>query len=62
MVELLITALGQHGDGIAEDRERRIFVPFALPGERVEAEISGDRGTLTAVLSPSPDRAEPPCP
>lgn len=62
MVELLITALGQHGDGIAEVGERRVFVPFALPGERVEAEVSGDRGTLTAVLAPSPDRVEPPCP
>jgi 23S rRNA (uracil1939-C5)-methyltransferase len=37
-------------------------VPFTLPGERVEAEIDGSRGALTAVLAPSPDRVEPFCP
>ena len=54
-----ITALGQQGDGIAEVDGERVFVPFTLPGERVEIERDGARGTLLQVLEPSPDRAEP---
>lgn len=62
MTEILITALGQHGDGIGDSAGTKVFVPFTLPGERVDAEIDGERGTLVEVLSPSPDRIEPFCP
>lgn len=48
------------GDG------RPLYVPGALPGERVAALVEGRRGEglvgrLVAVLSPSPDRVRPPC-
>jgi 23S rRNA (uracil1939-C5)-methyltransferase len=33
-----------------------------LPGERVLAEVSGERGRLLEVLEPSPERVKPPCP
>lgn len=59
MTRLRITALGHRGDGIAEDDGRRVFVPFALPGEAVEAEIDGERGALVSVIEPSPQRVEP---
>ena len=59
MTTLTISALGHRGDGIAEHEGRRVFAPFALPGETVEADIDGDRATLTAVLEPSPDRVAP---
>jgi 23S rRNA (uracil1939-C5)-methyltransferase len=62
VTSLTITALGQRGDGVAEHEGRPVFVPFALPGERVEAEIAGGRGALSAVLKPSPNRIEPFCP
>jgi 23S rRNA (uracil1939-C5)-methyltransferase len=39
-----------------------VFVPFTLPGERVLADLQGERGALAAVLEPSPERVEPPCP
>lgn len=57
----VITTLGQRGEGIAEVEGRRIYVPFALPGEEVEVTVEGDRGTLGSVLAPSPARAEPLC-
>jgi 23S rRNA (uracil1939-C5)-methyltransferase len=46
---------------------KAIFVPFTLPGERVEANLSRDQrsfGTaeLVAVLDPSGDRTAAPCP
>jgi 23S rRNA (uracil1939-C5)-methyltransferase len=60
MSTLRITGLGAGGDGIAEDGT---FVPFALPGEVVEAEPSGKgRARPLRWLAESADRATPPCP
>ncbi|PPQ28103.1 RNA methyltransferase [Rhodoblastus sphagnicola] len=39
-----------------------VFVPFALPGEEVLAEVDGERGLLIEVLKPSPNRVAAPCP
>ncbi|MGH6883922.1 MAG: class I SAM-dependent RNA methyltransferase, partial [Hypericibacter sp.] len=39
-----------------------VFVPYALPGEMVSAEVQGERGRLIALQEPSPDRIEPFCP
>jgi 23S rRNA (uracil1939-C5)-methyltransferase len=57
-----IVKLGGQGDGIAETAEGQVFVPFTLPGDRITAAVDKGRGTLMAVLTPSADRAEPPCP
>jgi 23S rRNA (uracil1939-C5)-methyltransferase len=59
-MELDIAAVGAQGDGLAAGRP--IFVPLTLPGERVAAQVSGDRAEMTAILRASPDRVEPPCP
>ncbi len=58
MTELTIERLGQRGEGIAEGP---VYVPYALPGERVEAEVKADRGVLKKILKPSPDRIDPIC-
>ncbi|HEV2796724.1 MAG TPA: methyltransferase [Nocardioides sp.] len=54
---------------LPEPESRVVFTRHALPGERVVVEITegtdGDRfwrGDAVAVLQPSPDRVEPPCP
>lgn len=57
-----ITALGHKGEGIAEIDGRKVFVPLALPGETVEIDVDGDRGTLVAVVTPAANRIEPFCP
>lgn len=62
MTEITIDALGQQGDGIAEMEGGRVFVPFTLPGERVEIAREGERGTLLRVIVPSPDRVVPESP
>lgn len=59
MTEITIASLGQHGDGVAEIAGERVFVPFALPGERVEIAREGERGTLLRIIEPSAERAEP---
>ena len=58
-LELKIERLGHRGDGIAPGP---VFVPYALPGETVLAEVNGERGRLIALQEPSPDRIEAFCP
>jgi 23S rRNA (uracil1939-C5)-methyltransferase len=65
--ELEIVDLSHDGRGVAVDGEKRVFVHGALPGERVEARITGrrrhyDEGETLGVLDRSPDRVEPQCP
>lgn len=53
-------AMGRLPDG------RAVFVPYALPGERVRVRLTGGkkgfaRASLVEVLSPSPDRIPPCC-
>jgi 23S rRNA (uracil1939-C5)-methyltransferase len=66
VVEILtIDQVGHRGDGMAEVSGQPIFVPYALPGDRVEvASVAGhpDRRRLLRIAAPSPDRIEPFCP
>jgi 23S rRNA (uracil1939-C5)-methyltransferase len=70
---LSIEKLIYGGDGLArtpagaDGRSMAVFVPFVLPGERVEAEIRQEkpgfaRGSLTQMIEASPDRVEARCP
>lgn len=61
-----VTAMGAQGDGLAVLQRPPapplpLFVPYALPGERVEGLLEGDRLTPSQILTPSPERAEPVC-
>ena len=65
--ELTLHALAHGGEAIGRHDERAIFVPYAIPGERVRVEIVEERkrfarARLVEVLEPSPARVEPPCP
>lgn len=61
-VTLTIDSLGAQGDGLALHEGERVHVPFTLPGERVEAALTGKGvARLQRVLNPSPDRVEPQC-
>ncbi len=67
LVELRIESLGARGDGIAHDHDGVLYVPYGVPGDQVEATITGHRGgarlaRLDRVLQPGADRATPPCP
>jgi tRNA/tmRNA/rRNA uracil-C5-methylase (TrmA/RlmC/RlmD family) len=56
------------GHCVARHEGRVIFVRHALPGERVMVRVTDDRhdrfwrADAVEILSPSPDRVEPPCP
>ena len=57
-----IRALGARGDGLADLPGEPVHVPFALPGETVEAQVSRGRATSVRVVTASPDRVAPVCP
>ena len=62
---LTISHLGHRGDGVADVAGEAVFVPYALPGERVEVEpVNGhpDRRHLLRVEQPSAERVAPVCP
>jgi 23S rRNA (uracil1939-C5)-methyltransferase len=59
--ELVIARVGAQGDGVAEGQDGPIFVPFTLAGERVLADVSGERGHLLEILEASDLRAKPIC-
>jgi 23S rRNA (uracil1939-C5)-methyltransferase len=58
---LKIERLGPRGEGVATGPEGTVFVPYALPGEVIVAEVDGARGKLVEVRTASPDRIPPFC-
>jgi 23S rRNA (uracil1939-C5)-methyltransferase len=64
---LVIDRIGHRGDGVVDTVDTAggpIYVPFTLPGERVEVDArpgNPDRRHLLAVIEPSAERIEPVC-
>jgi 23S rRNA (uracil1939-C5)-methyltransferase len=71
-VLLQIEKLIYGGDGLAripsdEGRNKAVFVPFVIDGERVDTTTTEEkpgfaRAQIESVVEPSPHRADPPCP
>ncbi len=66
-ITLDITDLNHEGDGTGRHGGLVVFVPGAIPGDRVKATIVEEksrfaRARLEETLVPSPDRVVPPCP
>jgi len=61
MTRLTIESLGAQGDGIANTPSGPVFVPQALPGEEVEAEIVKGRARAVSIVTQAPQRVTPPC-
>lgn len=53
---LTIARMGHQGDGIAETPNGLVFVPGALPGEVISADVKDGRAEQFDLLEPSPDR------
>ncbi|MBL8688370.1 MAG: class I SAM-dependent RNA methyltransferase [Rhodospirillaceae bacterium] len=65
-VEIVVDRLGAGGDGIAEHDRQRLFVPNALPGERLLVRLGPARGegrsaTVVRRLSDAETRIEAAC-
>jgi 23S rRNA (uracil1939-C5)-methyltransferase len=67
-MDLTLTGMAYGGDAFGRSEQgEMVFVPFALPGERVrvdviEAHKRWCRGRLLEILEPSPARQDPRCP
>jgi 23S rRNA (uracil1939-C5)-methyltransferase len=65
VAEVAIESIAAGGDGVARSEGIVIFIPRTAPGDRVRANLDVRkrfaRGTIDAILDPSPDRIEPPC-
>ncbi len=59
--ELTIIRLGRQGEGVASLGDRPVYIPYALTGEKVIADIEGERGVIRQLLEPSPHRTDPFC-
>jgi len=62
-IEKLVTG----GGGLARHEGQAVFVPLTAPGDEVRARVVKSKkgfadAELLEVLTPGPDRAEPPCP
>jgi len=65
--EVIIESLGMNGEGVAHVDGAVIFVPFALPGERVKIRIINVKskiaiGKVIEIIESSTDRVSAPCP
>ncbi|MPZ86157.1 MAG: TRAM domain-containing protein [Actinophytocola sp.] len=66
--EVLVGPVAHGGHCVARHEGRVVFVRHTLPGERVVVSVTEDRGgsfcrgDAVAVLTPSGDRVDPPCP
>jgi 23S rRNA (uracil1939-C5)-methyltransferase len=66
-IRVELTTMAHGGDALGRHEGKVIFVPYAIAGETVEAEITEDKehyafARLVEVIEPSPQRVEPPCP
>jgi len=67
ILELEIERILPGGVGLAHADNKTFFVTLAAPGDRVRVRVDRTQGTISfasivEVLSPSPERIEPPCP
>jgi 23S rRNA (uracil1939-C5)-methyltransferase len=60
--KLEIERLGQRGEGIAYVNGHPVYVPYALAGETVLADVAGERGECVEILIASPQRIAAFCP
>ncbi|MGE5844673.1 MAG: TRAM domain-containing protein, partial [Syntrophaceae bacterium] len=67
IINVTIETIAFGGEGLGRVETLVVFVPFTAPGDVVEVEIREAkkrylRGRMKRLVTPSPDRVEPPCP
>lgn len=65
--ELELTAMAHGGSALGRADGKTIFVPYTIPGERIEARVSEDKGRIAfgqgiRLIDASADRVFPRCP
>jgi len=65
-IDVTIDYLGARGDAVATDAGDKIYVPYAVPGDRLKVRTLGKQGeglaaVISEILTPSPQRIDPIC-
>lgn len=65
-IEGVVERIGGQGDGIVNLEQGRYYVPFTVPGDRVQARAGRERGDghaarMNELLTAGPDRIDPVC-
>ncbi len=53
---LTIEKLGQRGEGVAQGADGPVYVAHGVPGDRLVAEVAGERGDIVEILAPGEGR------
>jgi len=66
-LDLDLTAMAHGGTALGRHGRQVIFVPYAIPGERVRVQLVDEQARWAhavplEILEPSPHRVDPPCP
>ncbi|MBC8170334.1 MAG: TRAM domain-containing protein, partial [Anaerolineae bacterium] len=67
LFEVELTAMAHGGSALGRHEKRTVFIPYTIPGERVLARITKDRGRIAfaegvKLVEASTDRVYPRCP
>ncbi|PCI34480.1 MAG: RNA methyltransferase [Alphaproteobacteria bacterium] len=57
-IRVKIDHIGARGDGVADGP---VYVPFSVDGDDLEVKVQGQKGRITHIHTPSPDRVAPIC-
>ncbi len=65
--ELKLTGMAHGGSALGRHNGQTIFVPYGLPGEKITARITQDKGRFAfaegiRLFEPAPERTQPRCP
>lgn len=66
-MKLRVEGISHNGEGVARYSGKVVFIPYAIPGETIEAEIMEEkknysRGIIKEIIIKSPHRVKPTCP
>lgn len=64
---VVVESLANSGDGVSRIQQKVVFIPFAVPGDKLLVEITVDKKSfskakIVKIIEPSPERIDPPCP
>ena len=61
ILKVKVSHIGAQGDGVADFDGTPVYVPYSAVGDELEVHPESNSARIVNILTPGPDRAEPPC-